>query len=108
MSPNFWGALSGVFWGALIVEINLSLFIYAIKNSKANKLDSPIWVTILKFYGLFALTVLLIIVVMFFRLGNPLWFLAGLLTFIPALFITILWGFLSVFLKHGFNGPLKP
>ncbi|MDR2339930.1 MAG: ATP synthase subunit I [Deltaproteobacteria bacterium] len=85
----------GVLMGALIVDVNLSIFHYVVRKSDPANPGSPIWVTILKFYLLFAGTALYVFLCIFLHIGEPLGFLVGILCFLPALILTFLWAFIN-------------
>ena len=85
-------AAAGVILGAILVFVNLSLLIYAVRNSDPEDQKTPVWVTIIKFYGLFILSALYIFVCVFFSLGSHWGFLLGALGLIPACVITAIWG----------------
>ncbi|MDR2405296.1 MAG: ATP synthase subunit I [Deltaproteobacteria bacterium] len=90
-----WSWALGAFMGALIVEINLSIFFVVVKNSDPRKKGSPIWLTIMKFYLLFAATAVYVFICIYYHIGEPKGFLFGILTFIPALVATIIWAMVS-------------
>jgi hypothetical protein len=98
-----WSYALGAFMGALIVEINLLIFFFVVKNSDPEKKGSPIWLTILKFYLLFAATAAYVFICIYYHIGEPKGFLFGILTFLPALVITFLW----VFFGHLFKKTPK-
>ncbi|MDR2350684.1 MAG: ATP synthase subunit I [Deltaproteobacteria bacterium] len=85
----FW-ALGG-FLGSAIVLGNLAVFHRAMLGSEPTRTESPLWVTILKFYGLFVLTIALAALIIIFGIGNPFGFLAGLMVFLPSFFGTLIW-----------------
>jgi hypothetical protein len=85
----------GALMGALIVEINLSIFHWVVKKSDPAKKEGPIWLTILKFYALFVLTALYVFLCIFLKIGTPLGFLFGILSFLPALLSTFAWALAS-------------
>jgi hypothetical protein len=81
----------GAFLGAFIVDLNLSIFQHVVRTSDPEAKAGPIWLTILKFYGLFAMTAVYVFICIFFHLGEPKGFLAGILCFLPALLGVIVW-----------------
>ena len=82
-----WGALGG----ALLVEINLDIFIWSLeKNQKQKVPQASLKGTLVKFYILMALTALACFFFIKFNLGHPFAFLAGLSTFFLGLVSTIL------------------
>jgi hypothetical protein len=81
----------GALMGAIIVEINLSVFVYVVKRTDPTKRGGPILVTILKFYALFAGTILYVFLCIYLGVGKPMGFLFGILSFLPALLLTLLW-----------------
>jgi hypothetical protein len=94
------GISLGALMGALIVEINISIFNYVVKKSDPAKKESPILVTIFKFYLLFAFTAVYVFLCIFFRLGEPIGFLFGVLTFLPALMATFAWALVSYLVRR--------
>jgi hypothetical protein len=81
------GALAGV----LLLDANLLVLQRVIDKARPGRVDKPIWVTILKFYGLFALTGLAAFLIVWLRVGDPLAFLGGLAVLLPAMILTVLW-----------------
>jgi hypothetical protein len=95
---TMWGV--GAFLGALLVEGNLLVLYYVLLKSEPDRVEKPIWVTIIKFYLLFALTILLAFLIIVLGLGNPFGFLAGLLTFIPSFMAVLIWSGISHFISE--------
>jgi hypothetical protein len=86
-----WFHALGALVGALLLDGNLYVFQRVIGASRPGRVEKPVAVTILKFYGLFALTALLAFLAVFLKVGNPMAFLGGLLTLVPALLLAVLW-----------------
>ncbi len=94
-----WGALGG----ALLVEINLDIFIWSLeKNQKQKTAPVSLRGTLVKFYLLMTLTALACFLFIKLNLGHPFAFLAGLATFFLGLVSSIL-GYVLYFQrqKHG-------
>jgi hypothetical protein len=86
-----WFHALGALVGAILVDFNLAVLQRVIDSARPGREAPPVWKTILKFYGLFALTAFLAFLAVYLRLGEPLAFLGGLLTLLPALLLTVLW-----------------
>lgn len=87
--------LAGVIWGALVVEINLSLLIRVLSRSAA-WLGHSLWPTIFRFYLVFGFTLAVCALVIINKWGHPLAFLLGLLSFFIGLVLAL---FSFVFVK---------
>ncbi|KXS55989.1 MAG: hypothetical protein AMR96_05150 [Candidatus Adiutrix intracellularis] len=87
--------LTGVIWGALVVEINLSLLIRVLSHS-ATWLGHSLWPTIFRFYLIFGFTLAICALVIINKWGHPLAFLLGLLSFFIGLVLAI---FSFIFVK---------
>ncbi|MDR2459323.1 MAG: ATP synthase subunit I [Deltaproteobacteria bacterium] len=98
----FW-ALGGLL-GSLVVEGNLSILHYVISKGSPNRVERPLWVTIMKFYLLFGLTLLVSCIIIIFHLAQPFGFLAGIMVFIPAFVVTLTWCGLEYLIKSK-NAP---
>ncbi|MDR1166540.1 MAG: hypothetical protein LBO66_11880 [Deltaproteobacteria bacterium] len=86
-----WYYAVGALWGSLLVEGNLSILARTLFHSRPDRLEKPLWVTVGKFYFLFALTAFLALIIIIKRLGHHFGFLAGLFVFIPAFLATGAW-----------------
>ncbi|MDR2456540.1 MAG: ATP synthase subunit I [Deltaproteobacteria bacterium] len=75
----------GVLVGGLVIELNLDAFISFVLKARPGRLSVPLWLTVVKFNLAFVLTVAVCVLVIKFRLGDPLAFLFGLLVFLPAI-----------------------
>jgi hypothetical protein len=84
-----WGV--GALLGGAILEVNLSLFKRFVAGSQPGRLRVPLWITLVKFYGLCLATMLACFLVVKFKLGNPLAFLLGLGVFIPSVVVGLGW-----------------
>ncbi|MDR1656970.1 MAG: hypothetical protein LBT47_05370 [Deltaproteobacteria bacterium] len=91
-------AFKGLFWGwgvvmaGLLLEGNLDAFVVFIRKARPGVLKTSLWVTLIWFYLIFILTILVCFLVIRFKLGHPVGFLTGLGIFLPS----ILAGLLSV------------
>jgi hypothetical protein len=86
-----WFFALGALMGALLLDANLAVFQRVIDRAVPGRQDKPVWVTILKFYALFALTVVAAFLLVWLNVGEPLGFLGGILLLLPALLLTVLW-----------------
>lgn len=86
-----WFLALGALLGALVLDVNLLVFQRVIDRAVPGRQDRPVWVTILKFYGLFALTVAASFLIVWLRAGDPLGFLGGIMILLPAMLLTVLW-----------------
>jgi hypothetical protein len=102
----FW-AFGGLL-GALVVEGNLSILHYTLTKSRPDRVERPLWVTIMKFYLLFGLTLLVSCLIIILGLAQPFGFLAGIMVFIPAFVVTVAWCGLEYIIKSKGNGPNSP
>ncbi|MDR2443952.1 MAG: ATP synthase subunit I [Deltaproteobacteria bacterium] len=89
-------AFRGLFWGwgvlmaGLALEINLDCFLTFAKNSRPGPLHASLKFTLLWYYLIFILTMVYCFVVIRFKLGHPLAFLAGLGLFVPSVLTGLL------------------
>ena len=74
----------GALVGGVLIEINLHLFISTVRQARPGPLRVPIWLTIIKFNLAFLATLAACVLVVKFRLGDPLAFLLGLMVFLPS------------------------
>ncbi|MDR0356592.1 MAG: hypothetical protein LBJ64_12785 [Deltaproteobacteria bacterium] len=80
------GAVEG---GALVV-LDLWIFKKFAADSRPGRLQKPLWVTIVKFYLVSLANIAVCFLVLKFKLGHPLSFIAGLGTFLPALTVGVI------------------
>jgi hypothetical protein len=90
-----WGI--GAFLGVLLVLGNLVILYRVLLKSVPDRVEKPIWVTILKFYLLFFLTILIAFLIIILGIGNPFGFLSGLLVFIPSFLAVLAWSGINHF-----------
>jgi hypothetical protein len=86
-----WFFSLGALAGTVLLDSNLAVLQRVIDRSRPDRVEVPVWVTILKFYALFAVTAFVAFLVVYFRVGHPLAFLGGVLALVPALLLTVLW-----------------
>jgi hypothetical protein len=86
----FW-VLKGIWWGlgALegggMVAVDLAIFKWFTSKVKPGPSTTPLWKTVVKFYLVSIANMIVCFLVIKFRLGAPLAFLAGLGIFLPAI-----------------------
>jgi len=83
------GGLAGALLGGLLVEANLSLLVLTLDRASEWRGQS-LQGTLARFYLAFVLTALVCFLVVRFHWGQPLAFLAGLLSLIPGLALALL------------------
>jgi hypothetical protein len=98
----FW-AFGGLL-GALVVEGNLSILHYALVRSRPDRVERPLWMTILKFFLLFGATLLVSTLIILLGLAQPFGFLAGIMVFIPAFVATLSWCGMEYLIKGKGSG----
>jgi hypothetical protein len=110
VSFAFWGTLGllGAAIGSGLVLANDLLLVKAVKNARPGRLNYSIWVTIGQFYLAFAVTIAICALVVKFKIGAPLAFLAGLSIFFASLVVVSIWaGFEILFRSRpGESAPL--
>lgn len=90
---GYW--LRGLFLGWLVVEINLSLLVYALQRADSWR-KKTILPLLIRFYLVFGATVVVCILIVAHDLGFPLAFLLGLLSF----FMGLVGGLVSLIIRR--------
>jgi F0F1-type ATP synthase assembly protein I len=85
------GAWRGPMWGlgalvgGLLVGLNLCFLLKLVRNARPGRLQAPLWVTVVEFNAAFVGTMIACYLIVKFRIGEPLGFLAGLAVFLPSM-----------------------
>ncbi|MDR2368227.1 MAG: hypothetical protein LBF58_08995 [Deltaproteobacteria bacterium] len=80
------GALEG---GGIVVG-DVAIFMWFLRKVMSGPLTTPIWKTIVKFYLISLVNIIVCVLIIKFGLGAPLAFVAGLGLFLPALILGLL------------------